>query len=195
MSNYFTKRKHAIYLAYVDYMVCAVGSNAQSLIDIGSRNCGYFRWWPWIEDKVSLDLSEPYRGSGVRSIKADFFEWEPDRRYDVATCLQVLEHIQDARRFAHKLMTLADHVIVSVPYRWKEGTVRTHVQDPVDEAKFNSWFPHPPNYSIIATEPFSRRNGQRIVAYFDTQNPGSTAYRRTRALASKRMLDRAAPRI
>lgn len=189
-SQYWERRKNSIYLRFVDYIVSSVGANAASLIDIGSRDCAYFSWFPWIEERVSLDLKAPYVGDGVRSIVADFFAWQPDKRYDVALCLQVLEHIEDAATFSRKLVDLADHVIVSVPYKWRPGSVTTHVQDPIDINKFNSWFPIRPTYYSVVSEPFSRRNGRRIVAYFDTQEPESKRYMKARALARRRMSER-----
>jgi hypothetical protein len=186
-SSYWERRKNLLYFRYVDYMVCAVGANATSLIDVGSHNCEYLTWFPWIQDMASLDIRQPFEAPSIRSIKADFFEWEPDKKYDVALCLQVLEHIDDAPRFAAKLLTLANNVIVSVPYKWAEASAKSHVHDPIDRTKFNSWFPVEPDYSVVVTEPFSGRNGKRMVSYFDTQAPGSKSWAKTRPIATKRM--------
>lgn len=187
ISQYWDKRKNSIYLKYVDYIVCAVGKDAESIVDVGSRACGYLEWFNWIDDRASLDIKEPYTSERVRSITADFFDWEPDKRYDVALCLQVMEHIPDTHSFGEKLLSIADHVVISVPYKWADGSVRTHVHDPIDMRKFNSWFPVKPNWSVVAKEPFSQRNGDRIVAYFDTQKPGSKRFRKTRRNATARM--------
>jgi hypothetical protein len=184
--SYWEKRKNSIYLRYVDYITCALSNETRSLIDVGSRSCPYLDWFPWVEDRVSLDLTHPYHGPGVRSITADFLTWEPDRRYDVVLCLQVLEHIRPVKDFAAKLLEIGNHVIVSVPYRWPKDALQGHVHDPINRRKFESWFPRQPDYFFVVREPLSRRDsGSRIVAYFDTVNPGSGAIYRKRPFARR----------
>ncbi len=178
--SYWDKRKNNIYLRYVDYIMCALSDETKSIIDVGSRNCPYLDWFPWAKERVSLDLKTPYKGSGVRSIKTNFLTWEPDKRYDVVLCLQVLEHVPPVEEFAAKLLEIGRHVIVSVPYKWPETAMQGHVHDPIDRAKFLSWFPRRPDYMIVAREPMSRSQmSGRLVAYFDTERPGSgNAFRR-----------------
>ncbi len=178
--SYWDKRKNNIYLRYVDYIMCALSNETKSIIDVGSRNCPYLDWFPWATERVSLDLKTPFKGPGVRSIKTDFLTWQPDKHYDVVLCLQVLEHVPPVEEFAHKLLTLGRHVIVSVPYKWPETAMQGHVHDPIDRKKFQSWFPRRPDYMIVAREPMSRSQmSGRLVAYFDTERPGSgNAFRR-----------------
>lgn len=190
IKNYWHRRKNSIYLRYVDYITCALSSGQSSVIDVGSRKCGYLEWFPWFEDRVSLDLQEPYVAPGIRSITADFLEWEPDRTYDLALCLQVLEHVPPVEAFAAKLLAVSRHTIVSVPYRWRKGSVTSHVHDPIDRKKFESWFPRKPDYLIVAREPLSQRNGARIVAYFDNENPGSGRIFKKRGNASRILVER-----
>ena len=178
--SYWDKRKNNIYLRYVDYIMCALSDETKSIIDVGSRSCPYLEWFPWATERVSLDLKKPFKAPGVRSIKTDFLTWEPDKHYDVVLCLQVLEHVPPVEEFAHKLLTLGRHVIVSVPYKWPETAMRGHVHDPIDRAKFLSWFPRRPDYMVVAREPMSHSlMAKRLVAYFDTERPGSgDAFRR-----------------
>lgn len=190
LKDYWHRRKNAIYLRYVDYLACALSEDQQSIIDVGSRNCGYLEWFPWVEDRVSLDLDQPYVGPDVRSITTDFLTWEPDKTYDLALCLQVLEHVPAVQEFAAKLLSISKHTIVSVPYRWSKGSVTSHVHDPISREKFESWFPRKPDYLIVAREPLSLRNGARIVAYFDNVNPGSERIFRKRRAASRILVDR-----
>jgi SAM-dependent methyltransferase len=190
LKDYWHRRKNSVYLHYVDYITCALGEKSKSVIDVGSRHCQYLDWFPWFRERVSLDLDDPYVGTGVESITADFLKWEPGRSFDVVLCLQVLEHVPKVHEFAAKLMKTGRHVIVSVPYKWAPGSVRSHVHDPIDRAKFESWFPQKPDYFVIAREPLSRRNGQRIVAYFDAEAPGSGSIFRKRGTARRVMVAR-----
>ena len=115
--------------------------------------------------RTSLDLRTPYQGEGVQSVTTDFLTWRPDRRYDLALCLQVLEHVGDARGFAQKLLEVADVVLISVPYRWPETKNPHHVHDPVTVDKLRSWFGRPPGYTFLVPEPIS--GVERLVAVFD----------------------------
>jgi hypothetical protein len=129
-----------------------LGADRKSLIDVGSAGCPYLDWFEFIPERTSLDLRKPYQAEGVVSIKGDFLAWEPPGRYDLVTCLQVLEHVPDAAGFAQKLLSIGDVVIVSVPYKWPAGRSKHHVHDPVDEAKMQSWFGRAPNFSYVCRE-------------------------------------------
>lgn len=167
--KYWLNRHDAIYIQYVDYMVRTIGKDAKSLIDVGSKKCGYMEWWEWIPRKVSIDLLNPYSSDKVLGIRGDFFTTPLAGPYDICLCLQVLEHIEDARSFAQKLLETAPQLIVSVPYKWKKGWVDFHPQDPVDEEKMFSWFDREPNWRWEVREPFARSS--RIVCWYDREDP------------------------
>ena len=85
------------------------------------------------------------------------------KRYDLAICLQVLEHVPQVEAFARKLFDISSSVLISVPYKWPKGNVKGHIHDPVDEAKLRSWTQRKPDYQIIVTEPFG---ASRLFAYY-----------------------------
>jgi SAM-dependent methyltransferase len=190
INDYWHRRKNSVYLHYVDYITCALARTCKTILDVGSRHCQYLDWFPWFKERVFLDLDDPYVGPGVKSITADFLVWEPDHRFDVVLCLQVLEHVPKVEEFASKLLKVGRHVIVSVPYKWAPGSVTSHVHDPIDRDKFESWFPQKPDYFIVAIEPLSRKNGKRIVAYFDTEASGSGEIYKKRGAARLAMMAR-----
>src|SRR6266542_1900821 len=64
----------------------------------------YLEWFDWIPRKVSIDIHKPYRSPTVEGITADFLTFKPKQRFDICLCLQVVEHIPDARAFAQKLL-------------------------------------------------------------------------------------------
>ncbi len=167
-ASYWDRRRDLIYYKYIRSMMGRLSADSQSLIDVGSYNTSLSEEFDWIPERFALDIREPYSSAKVQGISADFLTFEPGRRYDFATCFQVLEHIDDAGAFAKKLLSVADRVLVSVPYLWPEGQHPQHVQDPVDEAKLASWFGRAPNYQIVVQEPL-REGGfsRRLIAYFD----------------------------
>ena len=162
---YWHKRQHMLYYQAVKALVVDLGNGATSAVDVGSAGCPFLDWLPNAAVRTSVDWGTPYRGHGVNPVKADFLTWEPDRHYDIVMCLQVLEHIPDARAFAQKLLAVGETVIISVPYKWEPGRVRTHVQDPVDEAKLHSWFDREPNFSYLCRE--IQNGAERLIQVYE----------------------------
>jgi hypothetical protein len=162
--DYWARRMDLLYMQVSRQLALRIAGNARSVVDVGSLNTPVLEWLPGVPERISVDLMEPYRAVGVRSVVSDFLTWEPGRRFDVGLCFQVLEHVPDARSFAQRLLKLFDVAIVSVPYRWPEDKSKYHVHDPVDEAKMASWFDREPNWSSVVDELDGQ---QRWVAIYD----------------------------
>jgi hypothetical protein len=167
---YWRARLDLLYYQYVYYFCRVVGRDAVSALDVGSRGCPYLDWLTWIERRVSIDLQIPYSSPRVEGIRVDFLSFEPEARYDLTTCLQVLEHVPEAQRFGRKLLDVSRHLVVSVPFNWR-GRTPGHVHDPVTLEKLESWMGRAPNYFMIVAEPFVRMNNERLVAYYDVDDP------------------------
>ncbi len=150
--EYWRKRADSLYLIAVNRIISEISKDASSLIDVGSGRGSYVDNFDWIPDRASLDISIPYSSPTVRPIKADFLSWEADQYYDVCTCLQVLEHIDQAQQFAQTLLSTARIVVVAVPYKWKSGSNKTHIHDPVDVRKMHDWFGRKSNFTYKITE-------------------------------------------
>ncbi len=151
--NYWEKRKDSIYLFVAQLIYYKYCDNVKTVIDIGSNKTPVLEWHRnYAQRLTSVDLRSSYFADGVESIKIDFIKYVPDVKYDMATCFQVMEHVPDAKSFAEKLLECAKVLVVSVPYKWKEGKCKYHIHDPVDEEKMLSWFLRKPNYSYVATE-------------------------------------------
>ena len=165
--SYWERRKDLVYLHVVRTLMDSLSVSASSAIDIGSNGCPYVTWLPDHISKASLDLRRPYIGNGVESIKADFIEWQAPHRYDLVTCLQVLEHVPNVKQFCEKLLQISNVLIVSVPYKWPKGKTKNHVHDPVDEKKMLQWFGFEPNFSYVATEVLS--SSHRLIHVYDAE--------------------------
>ena len=166
-SNYWKRRSDLLYYQYVDYLVRALAADAGSLIDVGSADAQYIENFTWIPQKTALDIEKPYSSENVTGIEMNFFDFEPEEKYDFATCLQVLEHIPDAKSFARKLFQTADRVLISVPYLWDENNNPSHVNDPVDLNKLLDWTGREPDYHVLVKEPLiDPSNTQRIICYY-----------------------------
>lgn len=165
--KYWKKRSDMVYYRTVSLMVGYVGRNAKTVIDVGARDAQYIEEFDWIPEKYTLDIATPYSSETVTGIQEDFFTYSPERKFDLVLCLQVLEHIKEAEKFAKKLLETGKRLVVSVPYCWPENATKHHVQDPVDEKKLASWFNRKPDYQIVVEEPFKAlKTGRRLIAYY-----------------------------
>lgn len=166
--DYWDDRSDLLYYHYIDYIMRTVATGATSVLDVGTGNCPYLEWFSWIPKKVSVDIRAPYQSDSVEGIVGDIHDLSLPR-FDVCTCLQVLEHVPDAERFARRLLSLADLLIVSVPFNWNTEPRRTtgHIHDPVSYEKLCGWMGRKANYHIVVKEPFTVAKGERLIALFD----------------------------
>ncbi len=111
----------------------------RSILDVGARRSPVLETLPLSKERVTLDKIAVHSPAGIRHVVADFLAWVPDKAYDLVLCLQVLEHLDAPAPFLQKLFATGHNVIVSVPYRWKKGLCKYHVQDPVTLSKLVGW--------------------------------------------------------
>lgn len=168
--SYWERRSDLLYYQYFRYILRCIGAEARSLVDIGSGNAPYLEWFDWIPERVSVDLTTPYRSEAVRGVVGDILTLDLPRA-DLCTCLQVLEHVEAPEPFARRLLELGALVLVSVPFRWPANANRNHVNDPVDLAKLNGWFGRPANWRMVVREPFAGPKGARLFALYDPADP------------------------
>lgn len=160
VNAYWQARKGSAYIALAQRLCREFAPEPPSVLDVGSNGTPVLEWHrATATELVSVDLRRPYEAPGVEAVTADFLAWEPGRRFELVTCLQVLEHLGEPEPFAQKLLTVGSTLVVSVPYRWRRGRCREHVQDPVDEGMLRAWFGREPVHSEIAAEP----NGLRRI--------------------------------
>lgn len=168
-AKYWEARKDAIYL-FAARMICnKYAGVTHSVIDIGSNRCPTLEWHRnYASELTSIDLRNPYTGPGIISIADDFLSYEFDKKFDLATCFQVLEHVSLPEIFAQKLLEVAKILVVSVPYKWPLGACKYHINDPVDNKKMFEWFKRNPSFSYIARE-FSKKE-RLIHVYREKRN-------------------------
>lgn len=135
--DYYNKRKDMNYYKAVLAVVRALPY--RSILDVGARRSPVLEVLPPSKERVTLDKVAIRSPEGIHHVVADFLTWTPDRNYDIVLCLQVLEHLDSPAPFLKKLFATGRNVIVSVPYRWKKGLCKYHIQDPVTLAKLVGW--------------------------------------------------------
>ena len=164
--EYIEKRKDYNYYKKCNELIerLAMDNKAKSIIDIGGYN-GFFVKNTPIEKKTCLDIRDIKPLKNINFINEDFLTWKVKEKYDVAICMQVLEHLDNTtiQNFTDKLFTLSNHVIISVPYKWRKGWCKYHKQDPVDHSKLKKWTKKRPNESFIIKDD----GAERLIAYYN----------------------------
>ena len=164
--RYWQARSGMKYYRHVENLVGCMATEVETIIDVGSGNTPILEVFDWATRRASVDIVAPYRSAVVEGIVGDILTLQDLPRFDLCLCLQVLEHIEDAAAFARRLFTLADIVLISVPYRWK-GQTPGHIHDPVDAAKLRAWTGRDPLYSVVVTEDRAIANNRRLIAVYD----------------------------
>jgi hypothetical protein len=165
--GYWRKRQGMFYYRYLDLIVRGVAADCKSMIDVGSHSTALIENFNWVEERVALDIRKPYSSEKVRGIETDFLQFQPEKRFDIALCCQVLEHIPDAGAFARHLFEVGKRVLISVPYLWPKGASKHHIHDPVDLEKLTRWTGREPAYHIVVQEPLGLgAKGRRLIAYY-----------------------------
>jgi SAM-dependent methyltransferase len=178
--GYWAARRHMLYYQAVFQYAAVAGYDAKSVLDVGSAGTDYINWLYWIPERYVLDYSIASPPEGTIAIEADFLAYQPEKRFDLALCCQVLEHVPDPAGFCRKLKEVATNLIVSVPYRWL-GNAPGHINDPVDEVKLEGWMGVAPNAWQVVQEPFRER---RLIALYNLGEGPHFRYRKDFVLAA-----------
>jgi hypothetical protein len=149
---YWARRQHMQYYQEVIRLARAHAPNAKTVLDVGAHDTPVVTQLDWIPSRTAIDYEVKPDLPGVAGIQCDFLEFEPEQPFDLVLCLQVLEHLDDPRRFAQKLLDTGRVVIISVPYQWPAGFYPEHPQDPIDEQKLLTWTDQAPIEQATVTD-------------------------------------------
>lgn len=160
--GYWQNRKGMKYYQAAVQFARKYEPTAEYAIDIGANITQVIHQLTWIPHRAVLDIQEISPTPEVETIRADFLTYTPKIFFDLVLCLEVLEHLEDPEPFAQKLLKSGRSIILALPYRWPHGMVRSHFQDPVDEAKIKSWMHCDPIESAIVQD----KARERLVAVY-----------------------------
>jgi hypothetical protein len=161
--DYWQTRKNFRYYVDVIRLAKQHAGEARSVIDVGPRDTPFVLELDWITSRTALDLEFAPTIPNTTNIQGDFLQYQPTQKFDLVLCLQVLEHLDDPRTFAQKLLATGKTVILSVPYMWPLGFCKYHLQDPIDEEKILGWTGKPFVDKAIVTDDGLKR----IIGVFE----------------------------
>jgi hypothetical protein len=152
---------------------------ARSAIDVGSNTSGLICELDWIERRVASDIQArlvPHWAHvpGVEFVPGNAFEIAFGAPFDLVISNQTVEHLDDAAGFVAKLLDLGTGLILSTTYEVPAGTIPGHVQDPIDHAKFRSWFPCELDAWLVCHHP-TNRVLKHIVGVVKQSHPANPA--------------------
>ena len=162
--DYWNTRANFVYLHVCKRLINIIGRSASVVADIGSNRTPLLDFFPSNPVKYSVDPATPYSGKGVTPVREDFLHWIPPQKIEFCTCLQVLEHVPDASRFAKRLLEVCEVSLVSVPYKEEPGGNISHIHSMIDYKVISTWFEREPNFFYVAKE---LGNEERIICVFD----------------------------
>jgi ubiquinone/menaquinone biosynthesis C-methylase UbiE len=103
---------------------------ASSLLECGSGNGGVLQWFGKFRSVYALDLSEAalnlLRGRNIPNlVEARAFDGYtipyPDKSFDVAACLHVLEHVEHPRIVLRELKRVSTYQVLEIPLDYSVG--------------------------------------------------------------------------
>jgi hypothetical protein len=166
-TEYWAKRKNHRYYRVVREWIERLGP-AESIMDVGSADTPIATWGEFGE-RYAVDPRMPPALPWQAEVTCIRHSWPApvgefvDRRNrlvylpavaSLVTCCQVLEHLEDDQlpAFCESLRDRAEVLLVTVPYKWRPGLVKSHRQDPVNEAKLARWTGREPDHSEVVRE-------------------------------------------
>lgn len=165
-NTYWKKREKLRYYGIVRYLLEDMG-HGDLLLDVGSSNTPVATYGDF-DCRIAVDVRKNTKLPGVEMVQADWLTYQLPGVATVVTCLQVLEHLPNdvIGEFTNKLLSSAEHVIISVPFRWKKGRCKFHKQDPIDESKLRRMMGKNPLETIVVAERPYRMNSRRLIAIY-----------------------------
>jgi len=153
LSHYEPDRTRAYYAVAHDLVMRLQPS---SVLDVGGRQSPLLSTLPPSISRTCLDIERlPRLDPGIRFVHADFATWSPDTTYDVVTCLEVLQHVDDPAAFAQKLFTVGRTVLLSVPFRLPRG-MNPGRHPNLDETTLQRWTGRRPTAVQLVRDGFDR---------------------------------------
>ncbi len=138
LQKYRKKVENSNYIRLEKEIVEILADKEKTILDIGSAGIDLIGKLPF-KERCSVALYGALNTDKIKGYEMDFFDFKPEKKIDIVTCFQVIEHVNEAKIFTQKLLDTGRTLVISLPYKWEKGRCKSHVQDPIDETKIYSW--------------------------------------------------------
>jgi len=179
-TNYQAEREKYRYFRSTWCALKFAGGRAKTIVDVGSAFPPFLRSVDWIPERLVVSPYFPGDENpcgtedscttwpGIAINVADFYRWRGGHSYDIVLCSQVLEHVDDPSTFLRKLLQTGSHIVVSVPYLWKDYHLQFHKSHYVSIRDVRRWAgKHERAYSVISEPSASTGFSRRVILLFD----------------------------
>ena len=167
--HYWESRKEYRYYQVAARLAKEYGPTARTVLDVGARDTRFLELIDWVSAKTAIDVDRTPVVRGAQNLRCDFLSYEPNVRFDLVFCLQVLEHLHRPAVFLKKLLATGRLVIVSVPYDWAHDPDSDHVHDAVDEARLMIWAGKRWVHATVVED----ESRERLIAVFREGDPAT----------------------
>lgn len=149
--RYNNNRKKYTYYKVINEILNILEDENKTALDIGSCGVDVLGEHKF-KKRYSVSLSGSINDDKTQGFEMDFFDFEPEKKLDIVTCFQVIEHVERAYDFTQKILKIGNTAVISLPYKWYKGHNYTHIQDPVDEKKIFSWTKLKPKHTFYVVD-------------------------------------------
>jgi SAM-dependent methyltransferase len=145
INNYWGDRKDHDLYKITRSLASSFFPKASSAIDVGSYIGALICDLEWIDKRIATDIQDLRKNwegvDGVKFVMGDAFNLEFPDKFDLVISNQTVEHLEQPEVFVEKLLQLGRGLILTTTYETPYGLIPGHIHDPIDMAKFLSWFP------------------------------------------------------
>lgn len=177
-SEYSKNRKDHQYYRDAWCALRFFGGGARSVVDVGSSVPPFLLSADWIPERELVSKYFPggerpcgksthcMLQDGIEAHIQDFYQWKPQKTYDVAISMQVVEHVWNPSRFMHKLMKTGRTVVVTVPYRWEDDKMKFHKQHKITLDDMRKWAGKKELHFHVSQDQGGGKYSQRLLMVF-----------------------------
>jgi len=178
-SSYSKKRKDQQYYRDVWCTVRFLGEGARSIVDVGSSFPPFLLSADWIPEREITSKYFPGNErpcgksthcmlqDGISANIQDFYTWKPQKVYDIALAMQVVEHVSNPTRFMRKILKTGRMVVVTAPYRWEDNHMKFHKQHQITLEDMRKWAGKHELHFHISQDNAKGHYSQRLLMVFE----------------------------
>jgi 2-polyprenyl-3-methyl-5-hydroxy-6-metoxy-1,4-benzoquinol methylase len=176
--DYWLNRRNQDLYRLTSAICKAMFPSARSAIDVGCYTSGLLVEMDWIERRVATDIQSQLVENWSEVNEVDFFcedafSLKTENLFDLVLSNQTIEHVAEPEIFINSLLSIGKGLVISTTLDTPYGLIPGHIHDPIDIAKFKSWFPVELDCWSVCSHPTNKKIGH-IIAVIKDNHPNKT---------------------